>query len=415
MATASTASKAPKAPKAPAAPAAPKPAVRPATAVDFVVDRDALRGIVDASRTVAKGGHMPITTYVRLAWTPDTLTASATDLVISYRSSRPCVASKPGDVCVPAAFFAGIIASMPRGDLSVSVDPVTLRVSLKSAGARTASAIGGVSSKDFPAILTAAETRGAPLTLPCATLRDVLAVVAHAMSADDTRPHLSGTYLEVRATVIRTVTTDGKRMAISERTIPAHGKAFNGVIVPRAFLDRVKGYLDAEGDATLTIGRTSDPIGLTLPDGSEWVTKSVDAAYPSYEQVVPKSWSGTITVSRAALIDAVRACAIGTGENGVRLRPQEVSLAIETRGEAEALVTDAVDALCAGDLPAMIDVPGPQLAQALSAFSCESVDIRLTGELDPVMVVPSSEASGGASVPDADRALMMPMRPIGGA
>ncbi len=404
-----TASKAPQAPKASAAPAAPKPIAN--SAVDFVIDRDALRGIVDAARTVAKGGHMPITTYVRLAWTLDTLTASATDLVISYRSSRPCVASRPGDVCVPAAFFATIIASMPRGDLAVSVDPVSLRVSLKSAGARTASAIGGVSSKDFPAILTAAETRGAPITLPCATVRDVFAFVAHAMSADNTRPHLSGTYLEVRATVIRTVTTDGKRLAISERAIPAHGKAFNGVIVPRAFLDRVKGYLDAEGDATLTIGRTSDPIGLTLPDGSEWVTKSVDADYPSYEQAVPKSWAGTITVSRLALIDAVRACAIGTGENGVRLRPQEVSLAIETRGEAEALVTDAVDALCDGDLPAIIEVPGPQLAQSLSALSCESVEIRLTGELDPLMVVPSS---AGAPVPDTDCAVIMPMRPIGG-
>jgi DNA polymerase III sliding clamp (beta) subunit (PCNA family) len=159
MATATA--KAPKAPKAPAPPKlAAKPAVRPSAAVDFTVDRDALREIVDAARTVAKGGHMPIITYVRLAWTPDTLTASATDLVISYRSSRPCVASKPGDVCVPAAFFATIVASMPRGDLSVSVDPTSLRVSLKSAGARTASAIGGVSSQDFPAILTASESRG---------------------------------------------------------------------------------------------------------------------------------------------------------------------------------------------------------------------------------------------------------------
>lgn len=413
MATATA--KAPKAPKAPAPPKlAAKPAVRPSAAVDFTVDRDALREIVDAARTVAKGGHMPIITYVRLAWTPDTLTASATDLVISYRSSRPCVASKPGDVCVPAAFFATIVASMPRGDLSVSVDPTSLRVSLKSAGARTASAIGGVSSQDFPAILTASESRGAPLTLPCATLRDVLAVVAHAMMADDARPHLSGTYLDVRPTMIRAVATDGKRLAIAERAIPAHGKTFSGVIVPRAFLDRVRAYLDAEGNATLMIGRASDPIGLTLPDGSEWTTKSVDAAYPSYEQVVPQSWAGTITVARQPLIDAVRACAIGGGESGVRLRPTETSLAIETRGEAEALVTDAVDALCDGDLPAIIEVPGLQLAQSLSALSCESVEIRLTGELDPLMVVPSIIGADGAPVPDTDRAVIMPMRPIGG-
>lgn len=413
MATATA--KAPKAPKAPAPPKlAAKLAAKPAAAADFTIDRDALREIVDAARTVAKGGHMPIITYVRLAWTPDTLTASATDLVISYRSSRPCVASKPGDVCVPAAFFAGIIASMPRGDLSVSVDPTSLRVSLKSAGARSASAIGGVSSEDFPAILTASESRGTPLTLPCATLRDVLAVVAHAMSADDSRPHLSGTYLDVRPTMIRAVATDGKRLAIAERAIPAHGKTFSGVIVPRAFLDRVRAYLDAEGNATLMIGRASDPIGLTLPDGSEWTTKSVDAAYPSYEQAVPQSWAGTITVARQPLIDAVRACAIGGGESGVRLRPTETSLAIETRGEAEALVTDAVDALCDGDLPAIIEVPGPQLAQSLSALSCESVEIRLARELDPLMVVPSIIGADGAPVPDTDRAVIMPMRPIGG-
>jgi hypothetical protein len=99
---------------------------------------------------------------------------------------------------------------------------------------------------------------------------------------------------------------------------------------------------------------------------------------------------------------------------GVRLRPTETSLAIETRGEAEALVTDAVDALCDGDLPAIIEVPGQQLAQSLSALSCESVEIRLTGEIDPLMVVPSIIGADGAPVPDTDRAVIMPMRPIGG-
>lgn len=126
-----------------------------------------------------------------------------------------------------------------------------------------------------------------------------------------------------------------------------------------------------------------------------WTTKLVDAAYPSYQQVIPDRYRMTATVLREELIDSVRT--VGVASFHVVFTAEGESLSLAAEGADTCTITDSVPCEIGGgndgpDLEALtIALTAEYVTQMLASLPGERVTLRLSGELDPAVVVAEGE------------------------
>ena len=376
--------------------------------MDFSLPRRTLLRALEAARAIVdQKSAMPVLRTAHLSADGAELVVTASDLVLTYRVTLPAAVKVPGSVCVPVSILRDVVARMGDGDVRVTVEK--LGVSVRGTGARTASKLPATDGADYPAVPLASEAPGLQRrTIPAQALADVRRLTRYAQSTDDTRPHLSATLFDFSADSIRAVTTDGHRLSMASRAIPAStaptGQPGARLLIPARSLARMA--LPEAGEIIVEHGGATRPTWIThAMEGTPgatvtWCTKLVDAAFPSYEQVVPQSWNGHIECARAELLDALSACASVAQDRtgGVRLRPRDTHLALDSENPDAGEISDRVDALCVGSLPKVLGVNGRYLSEVLSALTGDRVTLRMSGSLDPLMVVCGTEGDRFGSV-----------------
>ena len=169
------------------------------------------------------------------------------------------------------------------------------------------------------------------------------------MAQQDVRYFLNGMLLEITSQHIRSVATDGHRLAMC--TLP-HGVPVDDrlqAIVPRKGvleLGRLLG--DGEENVKLFMGSnhlraTSGPFTLT--------TKLVDGKFPDYEKVVPRETDRTISGDRNSLKQAFNRASILSNEKyrGIRLILDKDQLTIQANNPEQEEAEEVVAVEYAGE------------------------------------------------------------------
>ena len=121
----------------------------------------------------------------------------------------------------------------------------------------------------------------------------LLKAVALAASTEQTRFYLNGVYVQqVSENTVHLAGTDGKIAIMAREHIsdqPINPALQKGVIVPLELLNRIK--LNRHADyATLTIDGANVSIAY---NASVTTAPLIDATYPDYRRIVPKTFDGT--------------------------------------------------------------------------------------------------------------------------
>lgn len=124
------------------------------------------------------------------------------------------------------------------------------------------------------------------LSLPQATLKRLIESTQFSMAHQDVRYYLNGMLFETSGSVLRTVATDGHRLAVCSldigQELPDHS-----VIVPRKGVIELMRLLDG-GDALLKLEIGSNNIRAHV-GGFIFTSKLVDGRFPDYRRVLPKN------------------------------------------------------------------------------------------------------------------------------
>lgn len=359
------------------------------TALCASLDRRAFAvALARLKHAIAHRAALPALEAVLLAGTDDTLHLTATDGSVFVRVAVPAtVTSSWASLLVPLRRLLEV-AKGPNARLQLAGDHITV-------GGAT-HRLSTLPTMTFP---TVPPPTGAVLfTLLRPTLARVLRQTSYAMSCDDTRPHLASMLVERRRKELVFVTTDGHRLA--KVCVPDDGEEFT-VLVGRRTIEAVERMLAVAG-GLVRLRRDGDRVWFT--SGDEWVSGPVvDAVFPAYEQVIPAPADGRLTMTTADLAVAIRAVA-ARGTSTVTLRLDSIASAVTLAvddGEgnlAEATVATTFD----GDVPKAIGINGLYLREMVDALADEgaTVTIQITGELDPVRVEGSVNAT----------AVVMPMQ-----
>jgi DNA polymerase III subunit beta len=299
---------------------------------------------------------------------------------------------RSGTVAVPTREVTERVKVMPDGPIQLTTTDTTSLV-LKAQGSKREFRLRGMSGDDFPALPTPDET--APIRQVSAeVLAGLISKTSFSISPDETRPHLNSALLEWSGTVSRMVTTDGHRLSLFELPVSALSEPMS-LLVPQKGINELRRLCDE-----LHSEKASESPILKLIHGGAnlffvrddfvLAVKLVDATFPPYQQVIPKSVTHEIRVPRFALLDVLRAMSVAASDRtgSVRMAFSKQVLRVSSENPDYGEAVDELPIEFAG-ADIVIGFNVRYLIDVLTVLEDDEIRLGISGELDPVVLSPA--------------------------
>jgi DNA polymerase-3 subunit beta len=348
----------------------------------------AVIGVVERRQT------MPILANLLLVAENGKLAITATDLEVELVARTEIKSSADGRVTVPGRKLLDICRSLPEG-LTITFVQDGDKMTVKAGRSRFV--LATLPAADFPVIDELQQQQS--LNLAQADLRRLLDKTHFSMAQQDVRYYLNGMLLETDAKMLRTVATDGHRLALCEIDLPSKATG-QQVIVPRKGVLELQRLLGTEGDVQITIG--SNHIRANIGD-VRFTSKLIDGRFPEYSRVIPSAPPRVIVADREVLRAALQRTSILANEKyrGIRLTLKKNQLTLQAHNPEQEEAEEQVEVAYKGDeLEVGFNVG--YLLDAIAAIDSSEVELGVTDGNSSCLV-----RSPGTS---SARYVVMPMR-----
>ena len=359
------------------------------------LSRDALlKPLTQIGGVVERRQTLPILSNVLIKISHGELIITATDLEVELKTRTSIKSDADLEFTLPARKLIDICKALPA-DSQLQIELNGERATLKSGRSRFT--LSTLPAQDFPAIESNISTE--QLSIPSNILKRLIEKTQFAMAQQDVRYYLNGMLLEAKEGKIRTVATDGHRLALSESD---YAKSLDiDVILPRkAVLELNRLLTDSEDPVQLEISNNHVKI---IMGNTSFTTKLIDGKYPDYRGVLPRSTENKIEANREEMRQALQRASILSNEKyrGIRFKVSTNTLELlahnpeQEEAEEEIAVEYSGDDLTIGfNVGYLIDV--------LSVISTEKIHIEL-GDVNSSCLIYAADNN-------ESRYVVMPMR-----
>jgi DNA polymerase-3 subunit beta len=321
---------------------------------------------------------------------------TGTDLEVQLVARTEIGGTETGRFTVPARKLMDICKLLPEGSgLAFDVKPG--RVSLQCCKSRFV--LGELPAHDYPNF----ELGDPEVAFSCDAklLRRAIEKTAFAMAQQDVRRYLNGMLLQVRQGQIRTVASDGHRLALFEESVEGIPDADRQIILPRKGVLEL-GRLLAHVDEPVSVQLSARNVRFVLGAFS-FAAKLVEGCYPDYERVIPKMATRVVVVDRCDMRSALTRVAVLSNENfkGVSLEVGEGFIRLRAQNAAHEEAEDELPAEVSGE-PFSVGFNASYLLDAINAVDSDSVRMSFTDANSSCLIEDLSDARY--------RFIVMPMR-----
>jgi DNA polymerase-3 subunit beta len=338
----------------------------------FSADREAILtplqaviGVVERRQT------MPVLANVLISGRDDRISLTATDLEVELVAQAPVTLQQAGEITVPGRKFLDIIRALPdKANVTFSVEGE--RAVVKSGKSRFT--LSTLPATDFPTVEDIRAEQG--LRVEQATLKRLLEKTHFSMAQQDVRYYLNGMLFEIVGNALRTVATDGHRLAYCETLLESPAADAQQVIVPRKGVLELQRLLGTDGNVELTVG--SNHIRAQIGD-IRFTSKLIDGKFPEYGRVIPADPPKKVQADRDLLRSALQRAAILSNEKyrGIRLALRDNVLVLQAHNPEQEEAEEELEVSYAGD-EVEIGFNVNYLLDALAAVDGNEVAIGLT-------------------------------------
>jgi len=274
-----------------------------------------LKSLNHVHRVVERRNTIPILSNVLLNATGQSLEMKATDLDLEVTEATPAQVERAGATTVPAHLLYDIVRKLPEGSevmLRTDEDGNAMFV----VAGRSSFRMQCLPQADFPQLSAGTFTH--TFRMEAQVLKTMIDKTQFAISTEETRYYLNGIYLHCVETggklKLRSVATDGHRLARSEIEAPAGAEGMPGIIIPRKTVSELQKLLD-EPDMVVTVELSDTKIRLTI--GSVVLTsKLIDGTFPDYQRVIPTGNDKRLVIDRETFAKAVDRVSTISSERG---------------------------------------------------------------------------------------------------
>lgn len=364
----------------------------------FAISREALikplqlvAGVVERRQT------LPVLSNILLVAEEAELSMTGTDLEVELVGRIPLdQPAEPGSITVPARKLMDICKSLPDSAL-IEMSMSGNKMVIKSGASRFS--LATLPASEFPNVEDGPQSQ--VIELKQSELRQLIDRTAFSMAQQDVRYYLNGMLLELAEGNLRTVATDGHRLATMLSAVETESAESGQVIVPRkGILELARLLQQGDDPLRLVIGATH----IRAQVGSfTFTSKLVDGKFPDYQRVIPRNGNKEIIADRLLLRQALTRIAILSNEKyrGVRLSFFDNCLTVTANNPEQEEAEEMIEVDYQGD-SLEIGFNVNYLIDVLSILSTDTVRLILSDPNSSVLLKGSEE--------DGSLYVVMPMR-----
>ena len=274
---------------------------------------------------------MPMLANVLIRSDGNNLEFTATDLEITLQARSLENGAQEGSAVLPARKLLEICKNLPDGkDVDIRAD--NEKAVIKAGKSRFS--LVCLPAEDFP---EQQEGKGATVqfSLDSGILSELIAHTAFSMAHQDVRYYLNGLMLELGSSLIRSVATDGHRLAYAESPVSLEVTESQQVIVPKKGVLELQRWLDGdEGQLDITL----NPNSIRIESATRTlVSKLIDGRFPDYNRVIPELAENIGVLDRVAFRESLQRAAILSNEKyrGIRLILEQDKLTLQAHNSEQ--------------------------------------------------------------------------------
>ncbi|CAE6884395.1 Confers DNA tethering and processivity to DNA polymerases and other proteins. Acts as a clamp [Vibrio sp. B1REV9] len=351
----------------------------------FTIERSHLiKPLQQVSGALGGRATLPILGNLLIKVEENVLSMTATDLEVELVSKVTLEGDfEAGSITVPSRKFLDICRGLPDDSIITFVlegDRVQVR------SGRSRFSLATLPANDFPNIEDWQSEVEVSLTQ--VELRTLIEKTQFSMANQDVRYYLNGMLFEIDGTTLRSVATDGHRMAVSQAQLGADF-AQKQIIVPRKGVQELVKLMDApEQPVVLQIGSSNVRAEV---NNFIFTSKLVDGRFPDYRRVMPQSTTKTLEAGCDELRQAFSRAAILSNEKfrGVRVNLAGSEMRITANNPEQEEAEEMLDVSFEGDA-IEIGFNVSYVLDVLNTLRCDKVRVSM------------SDANASALIENAD-------------
>lgn len=352
--------------------------------------KDLLGLISKAQNIVEKRNTMPVLVNVLLEGNSDKLKIFATNLEVSLTDEAIAEVKTSGKVAVNAKNLFDIIKELPDGPIELTKQDNNW---LKISQAKSIFNIVGISPEEYP-VFPSYSTKEF-LKIEPKVIRDMIEKTIYSVSNDETRYHLNGVYFEKNSdgdgTFYKMVATDGHRLSLVNRSIPATEDAVaNGVIIPRKGLAEIKKLLETT-DSTFEMAIEGSQL-VVKTGSSVLMIRLIEGKYPNYKQLIPQNLSEHISVNKDLLVSSLKRVSLLSNQKskGVTLNLSKDRMEITSNNPELGDAKEELEIDYSGK-GFKIGFNAKYILDVLGTIEDDNVNIHLKDQLSPGILQPTKD------------------------
>lgn len=340
---------------------------------------------------------LPVINNLLLEIDGDNLSLTGTDLEVELTTQAKLLQAVDfaGKFTIPAKKFLDISKSLPD-DSVISVQLDEDKAIIKAG--RSKFSLATLPASDYPNLMDWKPE--VDFSIEQSTLARLIEATQFSMANQDARYFLNGMKFETEGNLLRTVATDGHRLAVCTMALNQE-LLTHSVIVPRKAVLELSRLVTAN-DETVRLEIGSSNIRITM-NGIVFTSKLIDGRFPDYRRVLPRNADRILEADTETLKRALMRAAILSNEKfrGVRLMLSNNFLKITANNPEQEEAEETIDvAYDSQDMEVGFNVS--YVLDVLNTLKCQRVRLSLV------------DASSSCLIEDCDNTtaeyVIMPMR-----
>ena len=306
----------------------------------FSLNRELLlKPLLLVSGAVERKSTLPILSNILFKVSGQSLTLIATDLeleMVAYAEIQN--QGEDGSITIPARKLLDICKSLPENSL------ITFEVideSIKLSSGRSKYSLSTLPAVDFPNI---EEWQGdVEFQLLKSEFLRLIESTHFSMANQDVRYYLNGMSIESEGNEIRSVATDGHRLAICKISNESLALPARQVIVPRkGILEIIRLLAPVDEQVQILLGANHIRI---IDNEFSFTSKLVDGRFPDYRRVLPRNGDKILNANKDVLRQVLSRASILSNEKfkGVRLNFGNTELKITANNPEQEQAEEVIE------------------------------------------------------------------------
>ncbi|MFH0906995.1 MAG: DNA polymerase III subunit beta, partial [bacterium] len=264
-------------------------------------------------KIIGRNLTLPILNNILLCIQNNKLKISSTNLEIGISSWVSGKINQKGKITVPAKLMSEFISNLPNKKIELKIKNNQLEIKCENFKAN----LKGLSADDFPIIPKIKDD--VLVKIKASVLKNGFSQVVEMASISDTRPEISGIYINFDNNLIKLAATDGFRLAEKnielDKKINKDTKNIKPIIIPQRTIQELIRILgdDNQQEQEVEIVLSGSQILFDLGH-TQVVSRLIEGQYPNYQQIIPNSLQTQVVVSTQELINNVKIASLFSGK-----------------------------------------------------------------------------------------------------